>query len=305
MGRQAGVPEYVGGELRVERVRVVVAAQRQRVHVVRGERAGVQQQRVLEEGGPQVAQVRGAAPPPARHAAQRRRRHQVAQRQRLLQHRAHLLLRASRQHNPLTLTCSNRLLAISVQQCTTHRGLIPGVVRVGGVGRGGAALVPRQPCSSATLTAGSSLAWCGWAAWGGAGLPSYLGSRAAVQHSPRARPWRGAGGRRGAGRGCPRTSAAVQQCNTHRGLVPGVVRVGGVGRGGAALVPRQPCSSATLTAGSSLAWCGWAAWGGAGLPSYLGSRTAVQHSPRARPWRGAGGRRGAGRGCPRTSAAVQ
>lgn len=74
-------------------MRVVVAALRERGVVVGGlQAAGVQVQCVLEEGGAGVAQVRAARPPPGRHGAQRRRRHHVAQRQRLLQQRAHRLL---------------------------------------------------------------------------------------------------------------------------------------------------------------------------------------------------------------------
>lgn len=71
---------------------VVVAALRERGVVVVGRDGALQVQRVLEEGGAGVAQVPAARPPPARHGAQRRGRHQVAQRERLLQHRAHLLL---------------------------------------------------------------------------------------------------------------------------------------------------------------------------------------------------------------------
>lgn len=74
-------------------MRVVVAALREAGVVVGGlQAAGVQVQRVLEESGAGVAKVRAARPPPARHGAQRRRGHHVAQRQRLLQQRAHLLL---------------------------------------------------------------------------------------------------------------------------------------------------------------------------------------------------------------------
>lgn len=94
------LPENVGGGLRVEGVRVVVAALHERGEVVGGLRAaGVQMQRVLKEGGTGVAQVRAARPPPGRHGAQRRRRHQVPQCQRLLQDRAHLLLKRTTTHN--------------------------------------------------------------------------------------------------------------------------------------------------------------------------------------------------------------
>lgn len=72
------IPEHVGGELRVERVRVVVAALQQAGEVVGLlQAARVQVQRAAQEGGAGVAQVPAARPPPRRHAAQRRRRHQV------------------------------------------------------------------------------------------------------------------------------------------------------------------------------------------------------------------------------------
>lgn len=78
-------------------MRVVVPALREAGVVVGGlQAAGVQVQRVLEEGGAGVPQVRAARPPPARHGAQRRRRHHVAQRQWLLQQGSYLLLQDNR-----------------------------------------------------------------------------------------------------------------------------------------------------------------------------------------------------------------
>lgn len=85
-------------------MRVVVAALREAGVVVGGlQAAGVQVQRVLEESGAGVAKVRAARPPPARHGAQRRRGHHVAQRQRLLQQRAHLLLPHDHTHTERVL----------------------------------------------------------------------------------------------------------------------------------------------------------------------------------------------------------
>lgn len=86
------IPQHVRGGGGVQRVRVVVAALGERGVVVVGGDGALQVESVLEEGGTRVAEVPAARPPPARHGAQRGRRHQVAESQRLLQNRPHLLL---------------------------------------------------------------------------------------------------------------------------------------------------------------------------------------------------------------------
>lgn len=87
------LPQNISSGRRVQRVCIVVPALRERGKVVgRLQRTRVQVQRVLQKGRAGVTQMRAARPPPGRHGTQRRRRHHVAQRQRLLEDGAHLLL---------------------------------------------------------------------------------------------------------------------------------------------------------------------------------------------------------------------
>ena len=84
-------PEYVGGGAGVERVHLDVARLLQHV-LGRVLRLTVQVQRRLEEHGRVVLHVRRGRPEPGGHRPRAGRRREVAERQRLLQHRAELLL---------------------------------------------------------------------------------------------------------------------------------------------------------------------------------------------------------------------
>lgn len=102
MAEEKDIPEHVGRDLRIQRMdfgRIVdlllLLLQQQIVRTLL-DGVIVQVEGALEECRAGAGQVRARRPEPGRHVARRRRRHVIAERQRLLQQSADLLLFGAR-----------------------------------------------------------------------------------------------------------------------------------------------------------------------------------------------------------------